>query len=231
MTPGPRAKRLIKDGAIALSCANLWFLAVWADVLPSSPNYFFLPAAPSAATMVGVVVAVLLTAAVVFACVTLARRSQIWLPLETAIRLTMLVLLLHVANLMRREVPGLSADRLMAGGGIYVGAALGVAVIAGVALARRWRWNLLRAASVVPILLLPFAAYTLGSATLSAVRYSEDAARFVTPPFADPKPPQAGPRVVWHMFDAMDERMTFVERPASVHLPELDRLRATSVVG
>ena len=38
------------------------------------------------------------------------------------------------------------------------------------------------------------------------------------------------PRVVWLLFDEFDQRLAFDERPASLKLPELDQLRAESLV-
>ena len=34
------------------------------------------------------------------------------------------------------------------------------------------------------------------------------------------------PRVVWLIFDELDERVAFAARPANLSLPEFDRLRA-----
>ena len=42
--------------------------------------------------------------------------------------------------------------------------------------------------------------------------------------------PAASPRVIWVIFDEMDQLLAFDHRPDDVHLPELDRLRAESTV-
>ena len=39
-----------------------------------------------------------------------------------------------------------------------------------------------------------------------------------------------GPRVVWIIFDELDERVAFTQRPAALHLPALDTFRAESIV-
>ncbi len=41
---------------------------------------------------------------------------------------------------------------------------------------------------------------------------------------------QAGTRLVWVIFDEMDQALTFEQRPRGLKLPELDRLRSTSLV-
>ena len=41
---------------------------------------------------------------------------------------------------------------------------------------------------------------------------------------------RSGPRVVWIIFDELDERVAFAQRPAGLHLPALDAFRAQSIV-
>jgi hypothetical protein len=48
-------------------------------------------------------------------------------------------------------------------------------------------------------------------------------------PMFSARPPHA-PRVVWVVFDEMDQRLAFDVRPATIDLPELDRVRAEAVV-
>jgi hypothetical protein len=40
---------------------------------------------------------------------------------------------------------------------------------------------------------------------------------------------QTSPRVLWMLFDEMDQRIAFKERPAAIKLPEFDRLRGQSL--
>jgi hypothetical protein len=74
-----------------------------------------------------------------------------------------------------------------------------------------------------PALMLDFGMNRLGA---------EPAARFSSrPPL--PMLPSRGaqaPRLIWLIFDEMDQRLAFDRRPADLELPELDRLRAESVV-
>ena len=58
------------------------------------------------------------------------------------------------------------------------------------------------------------------------------------PPVAQPRfkatspnpPASTGPRVVWIVFDELDERVAFSQRPATLRLPALDAFRAESIV-
>jgi hypothetical protein len=74
-----------------------------------------------------------------------------------------------------------------------------------------------------PALMLDFEMNRLGA---------EPAGRFAprTPlPMLPSRGPHA-PRFIWLLFDEMDQRLAFERRPASLELPELDRLRAESVI-
>ncbi len=44
-----------------------------------------------------------------------------------------------------------------------------------------------------------------------------------------PAKDKGSPRIVWIVFDEFDYRLGFIERPVSLQLPELDRLRAQSI--
>ena len=73
-----------------------------------------------------------------------------------------------------------------------------------------------------PALILDFEMNHLGA---------EPASMF-TPRASLPMLPSRGPhapRFVWLLFDEMDQRLAFERRPASLQLPELDRLRSESV--
>jgi len=65
------------------------------------------------------------------------------------------------------------------------------------------------------------------SGSLSA----EPASAFENRPSAEALPTRAdAPRLIWIIFDEMDQRVAFDARPSSLQLPEIDRLRAESIV-
>jgi hypothetical protein len=61
---------------------------------------------------------------------------------------------------------------------------------------------------------------------------AEPASAFLAKPSLPMLPVRAGPqhRVIWMLFDELDQRLAFDARQPSVNLPELDRLRAESFV-
>ncbi|MGA2266981.1 MAG: sulfatase-like hydrolase/transferase [Bryobacteraceae bacterium] len=93
-----------------------------------------------------------------------------------------------------------------------------------------WRWQRLvvRLAVAGLLSLLPFCAFTFGQATWRVVHYHGQP--FLEPALA-PRLARArtAPRVVWVIFDEWDYRLTFVDRPAKLSMPAVDRLLAESV--
>ena len=75
---------------------------------------------------------------------------------------------------------------------------------------------------------LPFVMVTMGEACWRAIKY--DPASFLDKANAQPfLSDPSGPRVVWVIFDEMDQRLMFDDRAASLQLPEIDHLRGVSV--
>jgi hypothetical protein len=106
----------------------------------------------------------------------------------------------------------------------------------------RWalprRASLVRFAMVALLIFSPFVLITFSRALWNAGRYGlhSDAAAQVAAGRAEasalaPHSP-AGPtsRLLWFVFDDMDYRLAFLERPLGLALPELDRLQAEAFV-
>lgn len=74
----------------------------------------------------------------------------------------------------------------------------------------------------------PFVLVTTAEAGWRAIRY--DPAAFLDKTTVAPIPSDpSSPRVVWLVFDTMDQRLIFEDRAASLRLPEMDHLRGVSV--
>ena len=93
-----------------------------------------------------------------------------------------------------------------------------------------WHHHVLSAGAGIALVLLPFVLVTflqvgwsLATAD-SAIAFGD---RALVPPSPTGKTPAT--RVVWLLFDEMDQRMTFSARPSTVHLPEMDRLRSQAI--
>jgi len=99
----------------------------------------------------------------------------------------------------------------------------------GLVLAMRGNPRVVRPARHV-VLIMTFMFPALLIDFLSSHLSSEPASAFQPKPLAAVQPVRAGaPRFIWIIFDEMDQRIAFNERPVSLQLPELDRLRSESL--
>ena len=78
------------------------------------------------------------------------------------------------------------------------------------------------------IILLPFVLVTFGQAIWKAASYNPQL--LADKPLA-PFVPVASeaPRIIWVIFDRLDQRLAFIDRPNVIKLPEFDRLRHEAV--
>jgi hypothetical protein len=103
---------------------------------------------------------------------------------------------------------------------------IGIAVAVAVVLAYKHFGVVVTATKAIVMILFPWAVFTLLGSIWFTLRYNPTAA------FADPAPAERvaepspiGQRVVFLLFDELDQGIAIDERPADVPLPELDRFR------
>jgi hypothetical protein len=223
---------VIRDFAAALSLANLCFIEVWFGLLfmPPSSTYF-LGAPRGPLDYVASIANVLLLTAVVWASLRSCRQiARPWA--RAVVDLLFFMALLVPLNALRINVKlPLGISRFwhwisLAG---HQQTAIVMALLAVLALAR-WHHVLARGAFLLLLVLSPFSVLTLGRAAVSAaglVAQDSFPPVAVAPalPFAD----KDRPRVLWLLFDELDESMIASRRPPGLALPEIDRLRAESL--
>ena len=97
----------------------------------------------------------------------------------------------------------------------------------------RFRSNVIKAAYGLLLLLCPSALFNIGYSSwlcVHALASESDTAKTSIATAAEtstaPTPQQ---RVLWLIFDELDLRLTFAERPPDIQLPEFDRFRAQAV--
>jgi hypothetical protein len=210
---------MLRDFLIALSLANLCFLRIWNELFNGKLTYY----AQVSPThhLLGVVLNVLLLALVFWTGAQLARRSG----RPALVRVARWVFLLVVlANLRVFYLVSLLWGRW----GWVAGALSLLLLAAALYVLARWEVWEARALAVLLLVFSPFVAVTFYQDVALAVRVSRMS--FTDQPPAASLPAQPGAtRVVWVIFDELDQRLVFDQRPASVHLPEFDRLRAQSL--
>jgi hypothetical protein len=210
-----RTRRTIFDLLICLSLFNLLLLRVWAQLLPAAvnpANLYYMKQAPHWVHYPAVLATLAAAAAVACALAAWARRSPRRWPVPLA-RAALLVTALAAANSVYHQLPPEFQGALMTRVGPVGGAALALAGLAGLAWLLRSRAHL--------------------QALFTWLRYDPQA--FAGGSFAAgeaaamlPLRSAGAPRVVWIVFDELDQRAAFSARPEGLALPQLDRLRRES---
>jgi hypothetical protein len=217
-----------RDLFIALSLANLCYLRVWSELLTyTRSDEYLMKLPPRPLEYFALMLNVLLVAGALFGAVTWARRTLS----KSAFRwveFTFLLFLVIPLNALRAVLSNhfdflrsalfsLVSPRTVE----LMAAAL---LVASVLLILKFRRALAHTAAVVLVALVPFCAVTFGQALWRVVQYNPApfAAKPAAPPLADAR---KCPRVVWVIADEWDYGIAFVDRPESLLLPELDRLR------
>ncbi|MEA2207106.1 MAG: hypothetical protein QOE77_3882 [Blastocatellia bacterium] len=222
---------MLKDAAIALSLANLCFVKVWSKLLSSANSYF----GEFPIVYASIVIDVLLLAVLFWGAITLARRSgRVW-PMTLA-RWAFLLAVITVLNGVATLVITFSPYNLSALMGRTVVSIIGL-TLTGLAVFSLIRWGRLvtHTGPKLILALLPFVFLTFSQSIWRLVSFTPVAIAAVAHQpngaLSEVLPSRKTPatRVLWLIFDEMDQRMTFSERPASVQLPELDRLRSQSL--
>jgi hypothetical protein len=221
---------MIKDFLVALSLSNLCFLGSWKVLLNSS--YFHQTAYPTLTEIAALSLDILLFAGLLLAAFRLARRCGNALILKLARGLFLLLLVLPL-NALRMDVDNLIVNKLThtftIGGSVFLSAIF----LCLCACVLTYRFGTVVRVAVASVLILsPLLAVTLAHAVWLASQHRNDAratANEITFSSRVPQDHKRAMRILWMVFDEMDERVAFAERPASIKLPELDRLRREAI--
>ncbi len=216
--------RAIRDGAVAFSLAALCFFTNW--VYFTGPAQYYRSGPISRAL---VAANLLNTAALGFAFwagIVIVRRVR--RPFVTVLaQWIFLGVLLVPVNAIRKHFLG---QTVSTAGSLEVGlleaAFAGAFFIAIV----RWREDCVRAGKAAALILVPFAGLsTLQQVSMLATLHAHGDAPARSQPLDGALAQTPAARVVWVVFDEMDEELSFANRPAGLRLPELDRLRSESL--
>lgn len=222
----------LRDAVVALSLSNLLFFKVWAAYFYSYHRPYFRQDVSPGQDYLAILADVLLLAVVLWGGVRLARRSE-RPPVLVGIRLLFLVALLVIAAVIGRGLqptrgPLATEPAPWSWTAVLAGVAVGLAALY---VAGRWHRPLARAGVQLVLVLSPFVLVT-GAQAVWMARPQPPAAQVQPgnrPPALRPRSP-AAPRVLWLVFDGLDQRLAFDERPKGLALPEFDRLRRESLV-
>lgn len=202
---------------LALSFANLVYLRAWADLIPYRSNELFhRKALPGFSLYFGLLGDVLALSLLIFGLLCLAPRLPGWV--RRAFPAAALLLMAFAANFLRSHTPDFIPRAAMAG-------AMGIAVLAGMALSFRYYSKSVQAIKIVVLAATPCVAITF----LAPLYYLNAPSPLApNPPLAARLPGTPPVRVVWVVFDDWDERLTFDDPTVTPEIPALRKLALES---
>lgn len=222
---------MLRDLAIVLSLANLCFFGVWSELLPGYPGHYHMVVPPPPFAFAAAILNVSVLAALFWGGMLFVRQSRRPYLLNLA-RWSFLAVFLVVANSFRGKIPALTVPNLSALFGATGLKAFGVVIaVTALLVLVRWHRRVVHVAAAIVLVLFAFVLLTFSRAGWSLMNPQSAFAKFA------PKPPaplltvkrNPAPRVLWLVFDEMDQRLTFLERPSIVKLAEIDRFRSQAL--
>lgn len=216
-----------RDLAIAFSLANLCLVGIWASLLPFLYVSATLPigAFPCAHDFGAALanIALLTVGFWIGARIARSRRRPYVL---TAARWVLLAVLLVCLNQIRMHFNTYPERWWNALNPTYApGVALAILIVVAELLRRRFV-TVVRASVALLLIMFPFAVVTVAQGCWAVVTGEWCG---ITEATAAPLPVSSDRRVVWIVFDELEQRATFERRPSFLRLPQLDRLRAQAI--
>ena len=219
------ARQRLRRAIVAFSLSNLCLITAWFATYFDKDFGYFNKLSVSSNTMVALLANLLLLTTIFWVareCILKMQRR--WL--TAAADLAFIAMLLIPFDFARMNLLQINDYHLLE----FARNPFGMAgiVVVGVALIR-WHRQAVHCVASVLVVLSPLALLTATKALLvlfGIVSIAQDAGnpRQLAPLLATTN----GPRVIWILFDELDYRVAFVDRPSKVRLPELDRLSRES---
>lgn len=217
----------LQDALLAGSLANLLFVETWAELLFDADGGYFNKLPVARHTLLALLANLTWVGTVSWLILRGVRRTRsVWL--RRLVVLTTTLVLVLAANYVRVQVLGWSLGGLLRFGGLPMVGVLGLAVLGGLL---RFHSLAARVEMAVLGILSPLAFLTVGRVLLvlsGMITIRQHEGDVPVAGMLKDAPP--APRVVWVIFDEMDERLAFAERPKGTRLPEFDRLQRESLV-
>jgi len=222
-------RRTFRDVSTALSLANICFISAWLVLInPGHYSYYNWEFDPGFSELTGLVLDVLLLAGLLWTLVSLARRIRHGF-VRVVIHFAFLAMLVIPINAALIGHGNEAVASMILGHGWFTILFLLLGGI-GLALIIRWRDQVVKLAIFVLLVLSPVLLANVFSTARLHLKLGPSQELFSNQTAVRADKPQGGSHhVVWMIFDEMDQRMTFAERPSGMELPEFDRLRQQAV--
>ncbi len=212
-----------REVAVALSAANLMFVREWSMRL-NRTNLYYLSIDGLRPYLIALIFNVLLVTVIFLNGLSWVRIIGRPWARRWAGLVFMGVVLIQINSL--RTMARINVTELLAGDvRIYLGVGA-VGVIVAMAVFFRWQTHIVRGFIMVMLVIFPYVVMTFGQAMWLMIKPDENIDIAKVDAINIGKKPQV--RVLWIIFDTMDQRVAFESRPDDVELPEIDRLRGES---
>ncbi len=222
-----------KESFLALSLSNLFFIRVWQELIFAEPANRFYLSTPLPVNYLAAILNVILLAAFFYLVLFLYRQYPARFTPKLGAGMLLLLLLIPL-NSLRLMFTSLTITDLAATFGNYGLVMFSISLLAlALTAAIRWHHFLTGSVTIILFILFPFVFFTFSQALWGAWRSEPPQATVPPPSQAAVNFSASGEkhttRVLWLVFDELDQRLTFEEKPASVETPELDRLRSKAI--
>jgi hypothetical protein len=214
-----------KDRAAAASFANLSALRLWNETLSYTAADTYTMKLPPSPGQFGAIFILLLLLTLVFAALIA------WAKQSRAGRICFLLSMGLPLNALREVasyyVPYLRGDLIRAIGAARVETMAVAAVVASVLVVLKWGSQVYRVVLACGLILSPLVAATALQGLWAAAHY--DDTRFRDGATALPTGKTAPQRVVWMIFDELDQGIAFEGVAGKVNMPEFERLQRSAL--
>ena len=223
-----RTPRTLKDLLLAFSMSHLMMVQAWFSVLFDRDQGYFNHLRVTPVVLLSLFCSIFLLAVPLFVAIRYWRRHATRVH-HTVMAFLALFCLLPTINFIRFNLGGLQAGMIYN----WVGSPtfLVLLLAAGAVIVVRPAW-VAKIGKALAAIFMPLAALSVAKiilVLLGAQQISQHTDDHPTLAKRLPSDPSA-PRVVWIIFDELDQRVTFEDRPESLPLPQLDRFCAGSLV-
>ena len=204
----------LRDFIICLSLANLCFIMTFAEVTYiNKDNSYLMKYPPTLFSFVAIIINVLVFALIFWSGITIARRSKN--PIISIIAKSIFVIMIGIALYSVTKTFNSTLCKLL--DLIYI-----ISIIAML----RWSRQIIKTMTTVVILMVPLVIFTFGQTIWGAIDSItiKPAVPISTPTLQKTGINNTSTRVIWIIFDQLDEQMAFSKRPRTLLLPEFDRL-------
>ncbi len=220
--------RALRHAIVALSLANLCFLSPWLVLLnPQHYTYYNWPHDPGLVEIIALVICIVVLGFLFWLAASIAVRIKSPIVSDIA-RVALLVTLILPLNSFIEDYLGFSISNIVIERKWLLLVAFALAIVALV-FVYKYNQRPARFAITLLMILSPLFLVNLVSALWMRNQHSLAQAFQEARPATPVSTRANGPHIVWIIFDELEQRTAFINRPAEITLPEFDRFKSQSL--